>query len=316
MSRKILITGGAGFIGSNLVEFLNRKSPDWKITVLDDFSTGLESNLKGLDCELIRGSILDSSLLQKVLRGFGHIVHLAALGSVPRSVSYPRATHDTNATGTLNVLEAARMHSVDHVIVASSSSVYGANPTLPRRELSWSRPLSPYAVSKQTTESYAHAYASSYGMKATAFRFFNVYGPKQRADHPYAAVIPKFVSAALAGERITIHGDGQQTRDFTFVESVCDAIHGTIAQHLCFAHPINLALGTRVTLIDLLGKLEHLLKKSLSVEYTEERIGDVRASQADPTLLRQYFPSLADPGLEKGLVKTIEWFRDNGESSV
>ena len=311
MSSKVLITGGAGFIGSNLVDYLNSHSPRLDIQVIDDLSTGLSSNLEGSECNLVVGSILDSKLLAEVADGTDHIVHLAAIGSVPRSISSPGPTHEANITGTFNVLEAARQNSVGHVVVASSSSVYGANPNLPRSEFDWTRPLSPYAVSKLATEAYANAYASSYGIKTAAFRFFNVFGPRQRADHPYAAVIPKFVSSALANNPLTIHGDGTQTRDFTFVESVCDAIHTTISESLHFEHPVNLAFGSRLSLLEVVEKLEFLLGKQIKVEHTETRAGDVKASQAETSLLREVLPSASNFDFEAGLQKTIEWFQSD-----
>ena len=314
MSRKVLITGGAGFIGSNLVDYLNSRSPEWDIQVLDDLSTGLSSNLDGSQSDLVVGSILDSKLLTKIAAGVDHIVHLAAIGSVPRSISSPRPTHEANITGTLNVLEVARQNSVEHVIVASSSSVYGSDPNLPRSEFDWTRPLSPYAVSKLAAEAYSNAYASSYGMKTAAFRFFNVFGPRQRADHPYAAVIPKFVSAALSNTPLPIHGDGTQTRDFTFVESVCDAIHTTISESLHFEHPVNLAFGSRISLLEIVGKLELLLQKQLKVEHAETRVGDVKASQAETSLLGEVLPSVSNFDFEAGLQKTIDWFQSDSRA--
>lgn len=314
MSRRVLITGGAGFIGSNLVDYLNFHSPEWDIQVLDDLSTGLSSNLDGSRCNLIVGSILDSNLVVEIVADADHVVHLAAIGSVPRSIRYPRSTHEANITGTFNVLEAARQNSVEHVIVASSSSVYGSNPNLPRSEFDWTRPLSPYAVSKLASEAYANAYASSYGMKTAAFRFFNVFGPRQQSDHPYAAVIPKFVSAALANTPLTIHGDGTQTRDFTFVESVCDAIHTTISGSLHFEHPVNLAFGSRVSLLEVVEKLELLLQKQLEVEHTETRAGDVKASQAETALLSEVLPSVSNFDLDEGLQRTIEWFQSDSRA--
>ena len=308
MSRKILITGGAGFIGSNLVHYLNSYAPEWDLKVLDDLSTGLSSNLDGSKCNLVVGSILDSNLLDEVSADVDHVIHLAAIGSVPRSISSPRPTHDANITGTLNVLEAARQNSIEHVIVASSSSVYGSNPNLPRNEFDWTRPLSPYAVSKQATEAYANAYATSYGMKTAAFRFFNVFGPKQRSDHPYAAVIPKFIYAALSETPLTIHGDGTQTRDFTFVESVCHAIHITVSESLSFDHPLNLAFGTRISLLDLVKELETILDRKLKTEHTESRAGDIVASQADTSRLHALLPSVSNFELQVGLRRTIEWF--------
>ena len=315
MSRRILITGGAGFIGSNLIDYLNFHSPEWDIQVLDDLSTGLSSNLGGSRCNLVVGSILDADLLCEVGAGVDHIVHLAAIGSVPRSVSSPRPTHEANATGTLNVLEMARKNSIDHVMVASSSSVYGSNPKLPRSEFDWTRPLSPYAVSKQATEAYANAFASSYGMKTVAFRFFNVFGPRQRSDHPYAAVIPKFISAALSREPITIHGDGTQTRDFTFVESVCEAIHVGLDNVHHFEHPVNLAFGTKLSVLDIVAKLEGLLGRNLEVRHTESRVGDVRASQAETSYLNELLPSLTKIDFESGLRRTIEWFVNDAQTA-
>lgn len=314
MSRRVLITGGAGFIGSNLVDYFNFHSPEWDIQVLDDLSTGLSSNLDGSRCNLIVGSILDSNLVVEIVADADHVVHLAAIGSVPRSIRYPRSTHEANITGTFNVLEAARQNSVEHVIVASSSSVYGSNPNLPRSEFDWTRPLSPYAVSKLASEAYANAYASSYGMKTAAFRFFNVFGPRQQSDHPYAAVIPKFVSAALANTPLTIHGDGTQTRDFTFVESVCDAIHTTISGSLHFEHPVNLAFGSRVSLLEVVEKLELLLQKQLEVEHTETRAGDVKASQAETALLSEVLPSVSNFDLDEGLQRTIDWFQSDSRA--
>jgi UDP-glucose 4-epimerase len=194
------------------------------------------------------------------------------------------------------------------VVVASSSSVYGSNPNLPRSEFDWTRPLSPYAVSKLATEAYANAYASSYGLKTAAFRFFNVYGPRQRADHPYAAVIPKFIEAALSGLHLTIHGDGMQTRDFTFVDSVCEALHKTITHSLHFEHPVNLAFGSRYSVLELVGKIEEIMGIALKVQHSEIRAGDVRASQADSTLLKKYLPGISSHDLEIGLHRTLEWF--------
>jgi UDP-glucose 4-epimerase len=305
---KILITGGAGFIGSNLAKFLNKFSPDYQITVLDDLSNGKLSNLDQLDLEFHKGSILDWEILQRVASGAEVIVHLAALGSVPRSVAAPRPTHEANITGTLNVLEAARALNISQVISASSSSVYGGNPILPKPELTWTRPMSPYAVSKLATEAYTNAYRTSYGINTLAFRFFNVYGPNQPADHIYAAVIPKFVEATLTGKTLEIHGDGTQSRDFTFVDTVCEAILEAIQQKMSHPHPVNLAFGTKTNLLDLIKIIGEETSIHPQISFTEPRIGDVPASQADPTQFKELFPRLSPVPLKAGIEKTVKWF--------
>lgn len=307
---KILITGGAGFIGSNLSRFLIEASPNNKIVVLDDLSNGRLSNLEGLDLEFHEGSILDWDLLLSVASDSDVIVHLAALGSVPRSVAAPRPTHDANITGTLNVLEVARELNISQVISASSSSVYGSNPILPKPELTWTRPMSPYAVSKLATEAYTNAYRTSYGINTLAFRFFNVYGPNQPADHIYAAVIPKFIEATLAGKPLEVHGDGTQSRDFTFVETVCEAIWEAIQNQISHPHPVNLAFGTRTNLLDLIEIIGEKSNKIPMLTYTDQRVGDVTASQADPTQFIDLFPRLSPIPLKSGIEKTINWFKD------
>ncbi|KRE66653.1 NAD-dependent epimerase/dehydratase family protein [Arthrobacter sp. Soil761] len=306
---KILITGGAGFIGSNLVAYFNRHTPDVEVRVLDDLSTGRLANLDGLSVQFTEGSILDQSLLSSVTRGVDAVVHLAAIGSVPRSVGAPRPSHDANATGTLNVLEAARENGIPQVIVASSSSVYGSNKALPKSEFDWTRPMSPYAVSKHATEGYTIAYGFSYGMKTLAFRFFNVFGPGQPADHDYAAVIPRFLDAALRGEPVTVHGDGLQSRDFTYVETVCATIFDAVQRGVSSLDPVNLAFGTNTTLMDLLQRMESALGCQIEVEHADPRVGDVRASQSDGLRVKELFPSIVPVDLDEGLSQTIKWFQ-------
>lgn len=309
MSRTVLVTGGGGFIGSNLVKHFNREEPSWDLRVLDDFSLGLDKNLERCDCMVIRGSILDSRALNGAMKGADTVIHLAAIGSVPRSIEAPVPSHAANATGTLNVLEAARANATEHIIVASSSSVYGASEVMPRRETDTLRPMSPYAVTKLATESYANAYWSSYGLATLAFRFFNVYGPGQRADHPYAAVIPRFISAALSGKELTIYGDGDQARDFTYVRTVCDALLQATRAGTNAPGPVNLAFGSQTSLNELVGLLSDELKKSLPTRHLPPRPGDVRFSQADNSLLKNLLPDLKPTGLEVGLRETIQWFR-------
>ncbi len=218
---KVLVTGGAGFIGANLCKSLAAESAIDQVVALDDLSTGRKENLAAVaDVELVEGSILDGALLDTLFDGVDAVVHLAARPSVPRSLADPMATHAVNVDGTMEVLEAARRHGRPQLIVASSSSVYGANPALPKREDMATLPVSPYAASKLAAESASLAYGHSFDLPVLAFRFFNVFGPLQPADHAYAAVVPTFVAAALRNEPLPVHGDGRQTRDFTFVGSV------------------------------------------------------------------------------------------------
>lgn len=305
---KILITGGAGFIGSNLSRILLDHEAIEEVRVLDDLSTGSLRNLDGLAVNFIEDSILNFEGLKQAVEGVDSIVHLGAIPSVPRSIANPRASHDANTTGTLNVLEAAREVGVEHVIVASSSSVYGSNPKLPKNEQDYTRPLSPYAVSKLATESYALAYQRSYGLKTLAFRFFNVYGPNQAADHAYAAVIPRFLDAVLDGKPAQVHGDGKQSRDFTYVDTVCAVICQAVLKQVYSSEPINLAYGTNTTLLALLEQIETELGRPVERNHVAPRTGDVRASQADNALVRELFPEVQPVELKDGLARTMEWF--------
>ncbi|RKN57401.1 NAD-dependent epimerase/dehydratase family protein [Micromonospora costi] len=307
---KIVVTGGAGFIGSNLVRVLLDVPRITEIVVVDDLSTGSLDNLLDLPIRLITGTILDPEVLDEAMYGATSVVHLGALGSVPRSIDDPLRSHHANATGTLAVLEAARRHGVPHVVLASSSSVYGANPVLPRQEALRPMPISPYAVSKLATEAYALAYASCYGLQVLPFRFFNVYGPRQAADHAYAAVVPRFVSAALAGRPLEVHGDGTQTRDFTFVGSVTDVIVDAVLRRVSAPDVVNLAFGVRISLLEVIAELEVVLGRPLLVEYAPSRAGDVRDSQADSSRLSELFPAARRYSLRTGLEATVAWMAD------
>ncbi len=236
-------------------------------------------------------------------------MHLAARPSVPRSLLDPVASHDANATGTLQVLEAARRHGGVHVVVASSSSVYGSNPILPKREDMVPMPVSPYAASKLAAESYALAYHSSFGLPVLAFRFFNVFGPLQAADHAYAAVVPAFLDAATRGKPLPVHGDGLQTRDFTYVGSVVQVLGEALRRTVTDPRPVNLAFGTRVSLLDLIALIERLLGTTLDRDHAPSRVGDVRDSQADDAALRRLFPDVAPVPLEEGVRATLAWFQ-------
>lgn len=306
---RVVITGGAGFIGSNLVRALCNDAGTAEVVVLDDLSTGHRQNLDGTPATLVEGTILDTDLISQVCEGADALVHLAARPSVPRSVEDPVASHGVNATGTLSVLEAARAVDVPYVVVASSSSVYGTNPTLPKHEGLAVQPLSPYAVSKLATEGYAQAYAHSFGLNTLALRFFNVFGPRQPAGHAYAAVIPAFVDAALRRRPLPVHGDGCQTRDFTYVGSVCNVIRDALSRGVSHDGPVNLAFGTRQTLTEVIDQLEYCVGSSLEVAHTSPRAGDVRHSQADQTRLRELFPHIQPIPFDRGLAETVEWFR-------
>ena len=306
---KVVVTGGAGFIGANLVAALAREQFVTEVVALDDLSTGSKDNLVGTDVRLVEGTILDTALLDETFRGAGAVIHLAAVPSVPRSVADPVTSHHANATGTLEVLEAARRAGGPYVVVASSSSVYGANRQLPKVETMRTAPLSPYAVSKLTAESYALAYAYCYGLDVLPFRFFNVFGPLQAPGHAYAAVVPAFLDAGLAGRPATIHGDGEQTRDFTFVGTLCAVMSDALRRRVTADTPVNLAFGTRISLLEVLTLIEQLTDRPIAREHVEPRAGDVRDSQADNSLLRDLFPDVEPVSLRAGLEQTIEWFQ-------
>jgi UDP-glucose 4-epimerase len=305
---RLLITGGAGFIGSNLTRLALNQGH--QVSIIDDLSTGFADNLQGLDVSLVHGSIVEPDAMNNALEGVDSVVHLAALGSVPRSIEDPLATHEANATGTLRVLEATRHAGIDHTVVASSSSVYGLNPAIPKGEREWVRPMSPYAVTKLTTEQYALAYQQSFGMRTVAFRLFNVYGPRQRAGHAYAAVIPAFVDSLLRGRPLQVHGDGSQSRDFTYVGTVCRVLLKAVERRLSHPEPINLAFGTNTTLLDLVSSLESAAGRAASVFHVEPRPGDVRHSQADNTVLLSLFPDVEPVPLSEGLADTVNWFEE------
>lgn len=302
---RILITGGAGFIGSNLAQRAVQRG--WDVTVLDDLSTGHLSNVDLDNTRFVQANVQDTDSVKRAAQVCDSIIHLGALGSVPRSIADPFTSHHANATGTLSVLEASR-HTTGHVLTASSSSVYGMNPALPKAEREWVRPMSPYAVSKLATEQYTLAFQNSFGIQSVAFRFFNVYGPGQRAGHTYAAVIPKFIDALLNEQALQVFGDGQNSRDFTYVGTVCDVLLRGVAERTSAPEPVNLAFGTNTTLLDLIRHLESLTGISATVEFKPPRPGDVPHSQADNSSLMTLFPDVVRTPMEEGLSETLAWF--------
>ncbi len=307
---KVAVTGGAGFIGSNLTRRL--LSENYEVVIVDDLSTGLISNVNKEKTTFHQISITDPDSLKRALSGCETIFHLAARGSVPRSIKNPVATNDVNATGTLNVLEVARATGA-HVIFSSSSSVYGRNMQLPKDESMWLGPMTPYAASKLAAEGHVQAYAAAYNVPTTLLRFFNVFGPRQRPDHEYAAVLPKWIWLAMQGRPIDVYGDGSASRDFTYVDTVLDIAMTAMKEKVTTEGAMNLAYGNRICLRD----TTEMLKKhfpDLQVNYTAERLGDVKESQNDPVLLKKLFPKIQPKTFEAALSETVEWLKEFGQS--
>ena len=303
---KVLITGGAGFIGTNLT--LGLLNSGYKVKIIDDLSTGLKQNISK-DAEFVNASILESSRISKAIEDCEVVVHLGARGSVPRSIKDPIATHNVNSTGTLNVLEAART-SHSHYIFSSSSSVYGSNMILPKNENMVLSPITPYAASKMSGEGLSLAYAKTYELSVSTFRFFNIFGPWQRPDHEYAAVLPKWISKCMKGNEIEIFGNGEQTRDFTYVGTVVNVIIDCISNKILHPEPVNLAYGNNISLNQVTG----LLKNSfldLKVKYLPQRNGDVLHSKNDPKLVRSLYPNVNVEKFETSLQETIDWFKES-----
>lgn len=305
---KVLITGGAGFIGSNLARVLS-SDPRIDVSVLDDLSSGRRENLDGLRVEFVEGSILDRDVLRSLVTEADSVVHLAARPSVPRSVADPVTTHNINVNGTMEVLEAIRAKGSGHIVFASSSSVYGASTELPKHIGLVPRPISPYAVSKLAGESYVLAYRHVYDIGALAVRFFNVYGPGQNTAAAYSPVLPAFIDAARQGQDIPVHGDGLQSRDFTFVGSVALTLATAAVSQTSLDVPLNLAFGVRYSLLEVAEILRELLPTGFGVAHGPQRAGDVRHSQADPSQMEALFPTIEPVSLTEGLRRTVDWWQ-------
>ncbi len=308
-----LITGGAGFIGSNLVEYLISHGAK-KVVVLDNLATGKMGNLEAYcnlpNFQFIEGDIRDFSTCLDAMSGIDYVSHQAALGSVPRSIKDPITTNQVNIDGFLNVLQAARSAGVKRMVYASSSSVYGDSKTLPKVEDQVGKPLSPYAVTKFTDELYANTFSLAYQFNTVGLRYFNVFGPRQDPNGPYAAVIPLFFKAALLGEKPQIFGDGEQTRDFTFVANVVEAnIKALLSDGLEQHEVCNIAFGDRISLNQLWNAICEITGGNITPDYLPSRDGDIRDSLADITKARRIFDYNPIYDLKKGLVKAFEYYR-------
>ena len=310
---KFLVTGGAGFIGSNLCEAI--LGMGYKIRVLDNFSTGKEENiaefLENENFELIKGDIRDIETCNKACEGVDYVLHQAAWGSVPRSIEMPLLYEDINIRGTLNMMDAARLNNIKRFVYASSSSVYGDHPVLPKVEGQEGNVLSPYALTKKTNEEYGKLYFKLYGLETVGMRYFNVFGKRQDPHGFYAAVIPKFVKALMNDEQVTINGDGRHSRDFTYIENVIEAnLKACIAENKVGGEAFNVAFGGREYLIDLYNKIAELLGKDLEPIYGPERKGDIKDSNASIEKAKKLMGYKPEYSFKEGIELTIEWYKN------
>jgi len=306
---RYLVTGGAGFIGSHIVEALLRRGE--AVVVLDNLATGRRENITAAfgaraagapEPLFIEGDVRDRAVVTRAMQGVTHVLHQAALGSVPRSVEDPHTSHEVNATGTLNLLIAAREARVARFVYASSSSVYGDSPTSPKIETMPTAPRSPYAVSKLTGEQYCTVFAALYGLETVSLRYFNIFGPRQDPASQYAAVVPRFMTAALAGTAPTIHGDGLQSRDFTYIDNAVQAnLQACEAPSSAAGVACNIACGASATLLDMLGHIERIVGHKVQPVHGPARAGDVKHSLASIELARRRIGYAPRIGLEEGL---------------
>jgi nucleoside-diphosphate-sugar epimerase len=314
--RRYLVTGGAGFIGSHIVEALVRRGD--AVAILDDFSTGKRTNLdaamrarapQGPEPQVFEGDLRDAALVRKALAGVTHVLHQAALPSVPRSVAEPLQSHEVNASGTLGLLLAARDAAVKRFVYASSSSAYGDSPTLPKVETQPTAPLSPYAVSKLAGEQYCRIFTPLYGLETVSLRYFNIFGPRQDPESQYAAVVPKFVTAVHEGRSPVVYGDGKQSRDFTYIDNAVQAnLLACDAPASAAGLAYNVACGASATLLEVLDLVGTILRKPVKAVHEAPRAGDVRHSLASIALAKQHLSFEPSVGLEEGLRRTVAAF--------
>lgn len=312
LSGIALVTGGAGFIGSHIASALLASGA--RVRVLDDLSTGHVENIEeiGGDVDFIQGSVADEELLSKALAGVELVFHEAAIPSVPRSVEAPRQTHVASVDGTFSLLVAARDQGVKRVVYAASSSAYGDQPTLPKSEQMLPDPLSPYAVAKLVGEYYCQVFTRVYGLETVSLRYFNVFGPRQDPGSQYSGVVSRFISSLLSQERPVIYGDGEQSRDFTYIDNVVAANLNAANAKGATGKVINVANGERITLNQLLAELKDLTgKQDVTAEYLEARVGDVRHSLADISMARELLGYESKVDLREGLQRTIDWWKSS-----
>lgn len=309
-----LVTGGAGFIGSNLCEAILQLG--YRVRCLDDFSTGRETNVLSFidnhNYTFIKGDIKDCEICMKACEGVDYVLHQAAWGSVPRSIEMPLFYCANNIQGTLNMLEAARQNDIKKFVYASSSSVYGDEPNLPKKEGREGNLLSPYAVSKRADEEWAKQYTMHYGLDTYGLRYFNVFGRRQDPNGAYAAVIPKFIKQLLNGETPTINGDGKQSRDFTYIENVIEAnLKACLAPHEAAGETFNIAYGGREYLLDIYYGLTEALGIDKEPIFGPDRAGDIKHSNADISKARKLLGYNPEWSFERGIKAAIEWYKDN-----
>lgn len=307
--RTFLVTGGAGFIGSHIVEALVGRGD--QVRVLDNLESGKRSNLEpfGKQVELIEGSVADPVVVERAVQGVDCVFHEAALASVPRSVDTPLDTHAACVTGTLTVLDQARRHGVRRVVYAASSSAYGDQPTSSKRESDLTSPISPYGAAKLAGELYCQAFTATFGLQTVCLRYFNVFGPRQDPTSQYSAVIPLFITAMLAGKSPTIYGDGQQSRDFTYVSDVVQGNLLAADAQDAVGRTLNVAHGRSTNLLQLIAALNQLLGLKIKPIHAAPRVGDVRESLADITLARKFLVYEPQVSFEEGLRRSIDYYR-------